>query len=331
MTDEASGMATPPRVDVHLTPDVLAAALRDDVRDGLGMAPRELSPKWFYDEYGCDLFDQITRLPEYYPTRCEREILSREAPTIARLTGADTLVELGSGTSEKTRLLLDAMVDADRLQRIVAFDVSEPTIRSATSALASEYPGTEVHGLVGDFDHHLGLLPGRGRRLVAFLGSTIGNLRPAERKRFLADVASQLAPGDAFLLGTDLVKDTARLEAAYDDAAGVTAAFNRNVLTVLNRELGADFDAASFDHVARFDAHEEWIELGLRSRVSQVATIPDPGLAIELEEGEVVVTEISAKFRQAGVEAELAGAGLAMAEWWTDAGGDFGLSLSFAS
>ena len=320
----------PPRVDVHLTRDVLASVLRADVRDGLGARPRELPPKWFYDERGCDLFDQITRLPEYYPTRREREILVREAATIARVTGADTLVELGSGTSEKSRLLLDAMTAAGSLHRIVAFDVSEPTIRSATSALASEYPGAEVHGVVGDFDHHLSLLPGGGRRMVAFLGSTIGNLRPAERKRFLADVASQMAPGDAFLLGTDLVKDVARLEAAYDDAAGVTAAFNRNLLNVLNRELGADFDVDRFDHVARFDTHEEWIELGLRSQRAQTVVIPDPGIAVDLDAGELIVTEISAKFRQANVEAELAGAGLVLSEWWTDDAGDFGLSLSLA-
>lgn len=318
------------RVDVHLTPEGLARALRDDVLDGLGDRPRELPPKWFYDERGCDLFDRITRLPEYYPTRREREILAREAGAIAALTGADTLVELGSGTSEKTRLLLDAMAARGALRRIVAFDVSEPTIRMATDALAGEYPGTEVHGVVGDFDHHLGLLPAGGRRLVAFLGSTIGNLRPAERKRFLADVASQMTPGDAFLLGTDLVKDPARLEAAYDDDAGITAEFNRNVLAVLNRELGADFDATRFDHVARFDTHEEWIELGLRARESHIVHIPDPGLTVDLDAGEVVITEISAKFRRARVEAELADAGLSMAEWWTDERGDFGLSLSFA-
>lgn len=331
VTSDRGGAAPAPQVDVHLTPDVLAQALRDDVRSGLAQRPRELPPKWFYDERGCELFDMITRLPEYYPTRREREILVREAATIASVTGADTLVELGSGTSEKTRILLDAMATGGGLQRIVAFDVSEPAIRSATVALALEYPGTDVRGVVGDFDHHLGLLRSNGRRLVAFLGSTIGNLRPAERKRFLADVASQMAPGDSFLLGTDLVKDASRLEAAYDDAAGVTAEFNRNVLTVLNRELGADFDVSRFDHVARFDVHEEWVELGLQARSAHTVWVPDPGVNIELEAGEVVVTEISAKFRPANVEAELAGAGLALAEWWTDAGGDFGLSLSFAS
>ena len=321
---------TMPLVEVHLTSETLASALRDDVRSGLASPPRELPPKWFYDERGCAFFDEITRLPEYYPTRREREILARESGSIARLTGADTLVELGSGTSEKTRLLIDAMAGGGGLRRVVAFDVSEPAVRQATGALAAEYPGVEVRGVVGDFDHHLDRLPDGGRRLIAFLGSTIGNLRPGERKRFLADLAAQMAPGDAFVLGTDLVKDRARLEAAYDDPAGVTAAFNLNVLSVLNRELGADFDPGLFDHVARFDEEEEWMELGLRARRAHVVAIPDPGVTVDLEVGELIRTEISAKFRKEGVEAELAGAGLEMAEWWTDAGGEFGLSLSFA-
>ena len=318
------------RVDVHLGPDVLAAALRADVRSGLASPPRELPPKWFYDERGCELFERITRLREYYLTRTERDILSQEAATIARLAGADTLVELGSGTSEKTRLLLDAMAAAGSLGRIVPFDVSEPTIRAATAALAAEYPGTAVHGVVGDFDHHLGCLPSGGRRMVAFLGSTIGNLRPPQRKRFLADVAAQMEAGDSLLLGTDLVKEPARLEAAYDDAAGVTATFNKNVLAVLNRELGADFDAARFDHVARYDPEDEWVDLGLRSRVAHTVSIPDPGLVVDLDAGEVIRTEISAKFRRRGVEAELGAAGLELAQWWTDARSDFALSLSFA-
>ena len=318
------------RIEVHLGPETIAAALRADARSGLSSPPRELPPKWFYDERGCELFEQITRLREYYPTRREREILAREAGTIARLAGADTLVELGSGTSEKTRLLLDAMAGAGSLRRIVAFDVSEPTIRAASTALAAEYPGTEVHGVVGDFDHHLDLLPGGRRRMVAFLGSTIGNLCPAERKRFFADVAAGMERGDSLLLGTDLVKSRSRLEAAYDDDAGVTAAFNKNVLSVLNRELGADFDPEQFDHVARFDPDNEWVDLGLRSRRAQTVAVPDPGLTLDLDDGEVIRTEISAKFRRAGVEAELGGAGLELAAWWTDARADFALSLSFA-
>ncbi len=205
---------------------------------GLTSVPKELPPKYFYDARGSELFDEITRLPEYYPTRCERSILEERAGEIARLTGADTLVELGSGTSEKTHLLLDALAGAGRLRRIVAFDVSEPTLRQAAATLAGEYPQADVTAVVGDFEHHLRTIPGGGRRLVAFLGGTIGNLAPKQRAQFLSEVAALMVPGDAFLLGTDLVKDVDRLEAAYDDAAGVTAEFNRNVLHVVNRELG---------------------------------------------------------------------------------------------
>jgi L-histidine N-alpha-methyltransferase len=185
-----------------------------------------------------------------------------------------------------------------------------------------------VHAVVGDFERHLDELPVGGRRLVAFLGGTIGNLPPTTRAEFLAAVAADLAPGDSFLLGTDLVKDTGRLVAAYDDAAGVTAAFNRNVLLVLNRELGADFDADTFTHVARWNAQDEWIEMWLRSTVSQSVKVPELDLVVELAAGEEMRTEISAKFRRAGVEGELAAAGLTLTHWWTDPDGDFALSLS---
>ncbi|MDQ3898300.1 MAG: L-histidine N(alpha)-methyltransferase [Actinomycetota bacterium] len=318
-----------PHVEVHLTPDELRAALRRDVLAGLTSAPKELPPKWFYDGRGSELFDRITRLREYYPTRCERSILEYRGAEIARLSGADTLVELGSGTSEKTRLLLDAFAAAGRLRRIVAFDVSEPTLRQAARTLAAEYPQADVRAVVGDFEHHLGAIPGGGRRLVAFLGGTIGNLATKDRARFLAEVAGLMAPGDGLLLGTDLVKDVARLERAYDDGAGVTAAFNRNVLQVVNRELGADFAPERFDHVARFDPGEEWIEMWLRSTEDQTVTVDDLGLRVEYEGGEAMRTEISAKFRRAGVEAELGDADLALSRWWTDADGDFALSLSF--
>ncbi len=316
-------------VDVHLTPAQLREALRHDVAAGLTSAPKELPPKYFYDARGSDLFDQITRLPEYYPTRCERAILAEQAGEIARLSGADTLVELGSGTSEKTHLLLDAMAGAGRLRHIVAFDVSEPTLRAAAATLATEYPLAHVRAVVGDFEHHLGTIPGGGRRLVAFLGGTIGNLAPKQRAVFLSEVAAMLAPGDSLLLGTDLVKDVARLEAAYDDAAGVTAAFNRNVLHVVNRELAADFVPDQFAHVARFDPDEEWIEMWLRSTVAQTVTVGDLDLTVGYGSGEAMRTEISAKFRPEGVEAELGDADLALARWWTDAAGDFGVSLSF--
>jgi L-histidine Nalpha-methyltransferase len=315
------------RVDAFLTEADLDAALRDDARRGLTSLPKELPPKWFYDERGSQLFDEITRLPEYYPTRREREILVARAPAVAA-TGADTLVELGSGTSEKTRLLLDAMAGASNLRRFVPFDVSEATLRQAAEAVAAEYPGVDVHAIVGDFEHHLGNLPGGGTRVVAFLGGTIGNLAPEQRAVFLREIASGLSPGDSFLLGTDLVKDIDRLEAAYDDSAGVTAEFNRNVLWVLNNRLGADFVPERFEHVARWDKDQEWIEMWLRSEAAQGVTLPALGLTARFEAGEEMRTEISAKFRCSGIEDELAAAGLRVAEWWTDARGDFALSLS---
>jgi L-histidine Nalpha-methyltransferase len=317
------------RVEVHLSPEELREALRHDVAAGLASAPKELPPKYFYDARGSELFDQITRLPEYYPTRRERSILEERAAEIARLSGADTLVELGSGTSEKTRLLLDALAETGRLRRIVAFDVSEPTLRTAAATLAGEYAQADVTAVVGDFEHHLHTIPTGGRRMVAFLGGTIGNLAPKARARFLSEVAAQMAPGDSLLLGTDLVKDVARLEAAYDDDAGVTAEFNRNVLHVVNRELVADFAPDRFDHVARFDPDEEWIEMWLRSTTDQQVTVADLGLTVAYAAGEAMRTEISAKFRRQGVEDELGDADLALARWWTDADGDFGVSLSF--
>ena len=318
-----------PRIEVHLGPEDLRAALQRDVATGLTSVPKELPPKYFYDARGSELFDRITRLPEYYPTRCERSILEERAGEIARLTGADTLVELGSGTSEKTHLLLDALAGAGRLRRIVAFDVSEPTLRQAAAALAGEYPQAEVTAVVGDFEHHLRTIPAGGRRLVAFLGGTIGNLAPKERAQFLGEVAALMVPGDGLLLGTDLVKDVGRLQAAYDDAAGVTAEFNRNVLHVVNRELGADFDPEGFAHVARFDVDEEWIEMWLRATDAHTVTIGDLGLTVDYAAGEAMRTEISAKFRREGVEAELGDADLAMTRWWTDGGDDFAVSLSF--
>jgi L-histidine N-alpha-methyltransferase len=320
---------TEPTVDVRLTGDALRAALRADVAAGLTSSPKELPPKWFYDDRGSDLFDQITRLPEYYPTRCERAVLAERAGEIAALSGADTLVELGSGTSEKTHLLLEGLAGAGRLRRIVVFDVSEATLRQAAGTLAAEYPHAAVHAVVGDFDHHLGAIPGGGRRLVAFLGGTIGNFAPKQRAQFLAEVSAGLAPGDGLLLGTDLVKDVARLEAAYDDAAGVTAEFNRNVLRVVNRELGADFVPERFAHVARFDPDEEWIEMWLRADGPEQVRVEELGLTIGYGAGEAMRTEISAKFRRAGVEAELGDADLALARWWTDPDGDFAVSLSF--
>jgi L-histidine N-alpha-methyltransferase len=317
------------RIDVHLSADDLAAALRDDVREGLRSSPKELPPKWFYDDYGCELFDKITRLAEYYPTEREREILGREASAIAAVSQASTVVELGSGTSDKTRTLLDAFRSVDQIRRFVPFEVNEAPLRAAAEQLVDEYPGLAVHGVVGDFDHHLATIPAEGRRMVVFLGGTIGNYDPEGRRRLLADLTAGLRPGESLLLGTDLVKETERLEAAYDDAAGVTAAFNLNVLRVVNRELGADFDPDQFEHVARFDHEQRWIEMRLRSLSEQRVRVDALDLAVEFGEGEEMRTEISAKFDRAQVEAELAVAGLRLDRWLTDAAGDFALSLSF--
>ena len=258
----------------------------------------------------------------------EAAILDAVAPDIARLTRADTLVELGSGTSEKTRRLLDALTAAGTLRRFVPFDVSEPTLRDAAAAIEQEYPGTEVHAVVGDFERHLDRLPGGGSRVVAFLGSTIGNLDPEQRAGFLGELASGLGPDDTFLLGTDLVKAVDRLEAAYDDAAGVTAAFNRNVLAVLNRELDATFDLDRFAHVAVWNEREEWIEMRLRADTDHRVRVGALDLGVEFVAGEEMRTEISSKFRRERVEAELGAAGLELVEWWTDPAGDFALSLS---
>jgi L-histidine N-alpha-methyltransferase len=316
-------------IDVHLRPGDLDEALRSDVRAGFAAVPKVLPPKWFYDDRGSQLFDEITRLEEYYPTRRETEILRREAATIAARSGADTLAELGSGTSTKTEILLDALRDAGGLRRVVPFDVSEGTLRDAAGTLSARYPGVEVHAVVGDFEHHLGRLPQVGRRLVAFLGSTIGNLEPGERAHFLGELRSGLRRGDTFLLGTDLVKDRDRLLRAYDDAAGVTAAFNRNVLAVLNARLGADFDPERFEHVARWNESAERIEMWLRATEAQTVHVADLDLRVAFAAGEELRTETSAKFRRAGVEAELATAGFDLDAWWTDTAGDFALSLSF--
>ena len=261
----------------YLAADAADEALRHDVRHGLTQHPKSLPPKWFYDSVGSELFDQITRLPEYYPTRAEAQILSTHAVEIAAAAGADTLVELGSGTSEKTRMLLDALNDRGSLRRFVPFDVDASVLKAAGAAIEQEYPGIEIDAVCGDFEEHLGKIPYGGRRLVAFLGSTIGNLTPGPRADFLASVADLLQPGDALLLGTDLVKDIGRLIRAYDDSAGVTARFNRNVLAVVNRELGADFDVEAFDHVARWNDAEERIEMWLRSHPRTTCAHRRPG------------------------------------------------------
>ncbi len=327
MTDGASSALL--QVDVYLSSEDRVEALREDVRTGLTSTPKVLPPKWFYDERGSMLFDDITRLPEYYLTDSERGILSEHAVDIAKLTEANTLLEPGSGSSEKTRLLLDAMVEAGHLRRFVPFDVSEQALREAAAAIASEYPGIEVHGVVGDFERDLGRLPEGRRRLFAFLGSSIGNLTGDQRGRFLRALHRLLRPGEALLLGADLVKDVAQLEAAYNDAAGVTAAFNKNVLLVINRELGGTFDPGLFTHIARWDAENEWMEMLLRSDADQTVRVEQLDLDVTFAAGEEMRTEISDKFRRDELAAELDDAGFDLRHWWEDPAGGFALSLSF--
>jgi L-histidine Nalpha-methyltransferase len=316
------------RIDRLLPEGFLAASLRADALAGLTVMPKSLPPKWFYDERGSELFDKITRLDEYYPTRAERSILRAAAGDIAAAAGATTLVELGSGFADKTRLLLDALRDAGTLRRYVPVDVSESALIAGASRILEQYPGVAVHAVVSDFEEHLGLPEADGPALIAFLGGTIGNLVPAQRAEFLAALRARMSPADSLLLGTDLVKDPAVLVAAYDDAAGVTAEFNKNILHVLNTELGADFDPDNFDHVAIWDARAEWIEMRLRSALRQDVRLPAIGLTASFGDGEQMRTEVSAKFRREGVAAELAAAGFSLRSWLTDARGRFGLSLS---
>jgi L-histidine N-alpha-methyltransferase len=315
-------------LDVHRSTEDVTEALREDVRTGLTAPRKWLPPKWFYDARGSELFDAITALPEYYPTRSEREILTRQAGEIAQITGAQTLVELGSGSSEKTRLLLDALTDHGTLAGFVPLDVSESALAEATEAIAADYPKLVVRGVVGDFTEHLDLLPGDQPRLVAFLGGTIGNFLPAERAKFLSSVRDVLQPGEWLILGTDLVKDRETLERAYDDAAGVTADFNRNVLRVINERLGADFAVDDFAHESYWDADAEWIEMRLRAKREMWVRIPGADLEVTFDEGEYVRTEISVKFRPEGIGAELAAAGFVTEQWWTDTGNRYGVTLA---
>ncbi|MFJ9379289.1 L-histidine N(alpha)-methyltransferase [Streptomyces sp. NPDC101455] len=305
--------------------DATDAALRADVLQGLTGTPKTLPPKWFYDAYGSELFEMIVALPGYYIGRLERELLAAHACEIAAVCGARTLVELGSGSSEKTRHLINALPG---LRTYLPVDVSESALRQAGEALAAERRDLHVHALIADFTTAFTLPPTPGPRLVAFLGSTIGNLLPRERGVFLAAVRALLAPGDALLLGTDLVKDPRRLVAAYDD--DTTGLFNRNVLSVINRALGADFDLDAFEHVALWDdaADHEWIEMRLRSRRQQTVKIPALDLAVDFAAGEDLRTEISAKFRPDRLTGELAGAGLEVERFFTSPDQAYALTLA---
>jgi L-histidine N-alpha-methyltransferase len=316
------------QIDSHLDGSE-ERSLANDVLDGLTRPFKELPPKHFYDARGAELFDQICDLPEYYPTRAERAILEERAEELAELTGAVELVELGSGTAAKTRVLLDALQAAGTLERYIPVDVTESMVRDCAEQLTSEYPGLRVHGVIGDFERHLDQVPAAsGPRIVAFLGGTVGNFPPGSRRRILRQIAGLLGPSDHLLMGTDLVKDPHVLEAAYDDAQGVTAEFNRNVLRVLNRELRADFDPEDFDHVALFDTQNEWIEMRLRARREHTTLVRDLDLPVHFNLGEELRTEISAKFTPERLQSDLSAAGLELVRWLTDPDELFALSLS---
>ncbi|WP_433731517.1 L-histidine N(alpha)-methyltransferase [Nocardia sp. CA-129566] len=322
---------TAPTLEIHLSDDDLTSALRADARLGLTADPKWLPPKWFYDARGSELFEQITELPEYYPTRTERALLERVVGEIARTAQAEVLVELGSGSAAKTRLLLSALTSEGPLKTYVPQDVSSSALRAAAAEIAAEFPGLAVHGVVSDFTDTLHNLPGGGRRMIAFLGGTIGNLVPAERAEFLSSIYDVLEPGERLLLGAGLVIDPAVLVPAYDDAAGVTAEFNRNVLHVLNNRLDADFEPDKFAHVAIWDAEHEWIEMRLEASEDMTVTVRDLDLTVQFARGEQMRTEISAKFRIDGLDAELAAAGFKTEQVWTDPDDRFALVLAARS
>jgi L-histidine N-alpha-methyltransferase len=303
--------------------------LAADALDGLTRPFKELLPRHFYDARTAELFDRICELPEYYPARTERSILKDAAGELAMLTGAAELVEIGSGTATKARVLLDALHTAGTLSRYVPVDVTETIVRDCAKDLADAYPGVQVHGLIADLEHHLDRLPPAvGPRIVALLGPTISNLLPGSRRRALRTIAHLLGPDDHLLMGTDLVKDPNVLEAAYDDAEGVTAEFNRNVLRVLNRELQADFDPEDFDYIARFDPQHEWIEMRLRSRRDHTTMVRALDLPVHFLAGEEMRTEISVKFTPERLQGDLLAVGLELVRWLTDPDELFALTLS---
>ena len=317
-------------VDVHLPPGGPLSGMAADVRAGLTKPFKELSPRYFYDERGSELFERITELEEYYPTRCERTILELNSSDIVAAARPRALIELGSGSAAKTRVLLDAMRDAGCLEAYAPVDISEEITRTTADAIAAEYEGIQVLGHVCDFELDLERVPVEGPRVLAFLGGTIGNFPPAQRASFLRRVANLLDPDDRFLLGTDLVKDRETLELAYDDPYGVTAAFNKNVLAVLNERLDANFDVDAFEHVARWDADNLWMDIRLRSLKHQVIDINGLDLQVAFAAGEEMRTEISTKFMRAGLESIYAEAGLELTDWWTDPDALYALSLARA-
>jgi L-histidine Nalpha-methyltransferase len=315
-------------VDVYLSPEEVRSQMQADAVKGLQAEQKSIPPVWFYDERGSKLFEEITQLPEYYPTRAERALLEQHGPAIAELAQADTLVELGAGACDKTRVLLSALRDAGTLARYVPFDVSDEFLRNAAAELSEEFDTVDMHLVIGDFHKHLSEIPTDGRRMVAFLGGTIGNLDPRQRSRFLFDLNCTMSSSDWLLLGTDLVKDKRRLVAAYDDGAGVTADFNRNVLHVLNEQLGGDFDVDLFRHVAVWNEEERWIEMRLRALEPTDVSLTGAGITVRFARDEDLLTEISAKFTPEQVEQELGEAGFVVEGMWGAEEGEFLLTLA---
>lgn len=317
-------------IEVDLPADGALAGMREDVREGLSCPFKELPPKYFYDERGSELFERITEQPEYYPTAAERSILAERSAEIAAAAHPKTLIELGSGAASKSRVLLDAIRAAGTLETFVPVDISEEITRRVADELIGEYPGMNVRGIVCDYETHLERIPRPEGALIAFLGGTVGNFRPGPRRSFLARIATLMYPGDRFLLGTDLVKDAATLEAAYNDPAGVTAEFNKNVLHVLNRELDANFDPDAFEHVAFWDEDNEWIDIRLRARTEQFVDLRALDMRAHFARNEEMRTEISTKFTRERIEASYEDAGLELVEWWLDPEERYALSLARA-
>jgi L-histidine Nalpha-methyltransferase len=319
------------QVDRHLPPDLHANALRLDAREGLTAAVKYIPSKWIFDTKGTELWEKITRLPEYYPFRTERDILQAGADEIAAATQAGSIIELGSGSAIKTTILLDALRRAGTIRSYISVDISESALVEAGRRLIGEYPGLSVRAVLADFETQAEVITMRecpSPRLVLFLGGTIGQLTLAQRAEFLRALHGVLHPGDMLLLGVDLVKDPAELIAAYDDSAGISTAFNKNLFTVLNTRVGADFNLDNFDYVVTWQDETERLEMWEQSRINQVVRLSEIDLCVELAAGERIWTGISSKFRRDGIQAELESAGFSLQRWWTDPDGRYALSLS---
>jgi L-histidine Nalpha-methyltransferase len=333
LSEFAEGGFMTSRTDPSITIDIPSTRedadfVKTQITRGLSTYPKTLPSKLFYDERGSTLFEQICELPEYYQTRTEHQLLTRWADEIVKLTGAEELVELGSGAATKTRVLLDAMTRVGQLRHYVPFDVDESIVRRVSEELIKEYPGIHIHGVVGDFLVHLEHIPEGGKRLVVILGGTIGNLPTAAAQTFLTAVNAEMASGDYFLLGVQLITDRRRLEAAYNDTQGITAKFNKNIIRVLRHKFGANSDPDSFDHVARYNEDEHRIEMWLRSRVEQTLDIRELNIQVHFQKGEEVRTEISTKYDDSLADSLLTSSGFELVKWYTDVDNLIGLALA---